>query len=201
MAAWCQVSPLPIRLSDDGSYRYAVSSVRIVGETQTLSLASATVSAVADSAPPNPPQGLTLAMIGSGIKATWQAPQNEVPASYRLYRAGGVEITSTTALTPIATDIKDLTCVDPRPSLTEQCYAVCAVDAAGNESGPSQSQYLNFSLLPVPNLTVTAEEGKLPVISWTSPGGNIVSFNAYVRSLDQSQEEARMVARKIMVPA
>lgn len=92
-----------------------------------------------------------------------------------------MEITSTQGLTPIGTDIKDLTYVDPRPSLTEQCYAVCALDAAGNESEPSQSQYLNFSLLPVPNLTVTAEEGKLPVISWTSPGGNIVSFNAYLK--------------------
>lgn len=120
----------------DGSYRYAVSSVRLVGEEQAFSSASAAVTAVADSVSPNPPQGLTLALIGTGIKADWQAPQGEAAASYRVYRAAGVEIHSVAGLTPLAADIKELTYVDPRPSMTEQCYAVCAVDAAGNESAP-----------------------------------------------------------------
>jgi len=39
-------------------------------------------------------------------------------------------------MTPIIKGVKETTVLDPKPSATDHCYVVTAVDAAGNESPP-----------------------------------------------------------------
>ncbi len=70
--------------------------------------------------------------------------------------------------------------VDTHPSATQHAYAVTAVDEAGNESAPSESQYLNVQLLPITSLSVTQGGSDAPVLSWTHPGGAIEGFDVYL---------------------
>ena len=153
----------------EGRYAYTVSSVRRVHGEEAVSGASAEVTVEADSTPPGPPGGLALELLGRGIAARWEPAEGE-PVTYSLYRADATEIHSVTGLTPILREIREAAALDPRPSASDHCYAVTAVDAAGNESSPSPSVYLNFGLLPVSALKVVQAGEDPPVLSWTPPG-------------------------------
>ena len=59
---------------------------------------------------------------------------------------------------------------------------VTAVDAAGNESNPSNSEYLNITLLPVSTLKVVQQDTSAPVVTWTHPGGDIAGYDIYLGS-------------------
>ena len=66
---------------------------------------------------------------------------------------------------------------------TRVCMArttATAVDAAGNESEPSNSVYRNFGLLPVSSLVVRQTDYDPPVITWTHPGGDIAGYDLYL---------------------
>jgi hypothetical protein len=165
--------------SADGLYRYAIASVRAANGQEALSAQSNLVSVTADALAPDAPQNLALLLVGSGIQATWTAPTG-APASYNLYRSSALTITSVQGLTPIKTGVKQLGAVDPNPNLNEHAYAVTALDAAGNESAPSTSVYLNFALVPVSNLTVAQTVGALPVITWTHNGASIAGFDVFL---------------------
>ena len=54
------------------------------------------------------------------------------------------------------------------------------MDAAGNESEPSNSVYQNFGLLPVSSLVVRQTDYDPPVITWTHPGGDIAGYDIYL---------------------
>ncbi|MCB1764011.1 MAG: hypothetical protein KDI27_12850, partial [Gammaproteobacteria bacterium] len=95
------------------------------------------------------------------------------------YRSN-IEIVSTAGMTPVVTDIHELSTVDPSPSNTEHFYAVTAVDAVGNESSPSDSVYLGFDLLPVSSLTVEQLNQDYPVVNWTHNGDNVIGYNLYI---------------------
>ena len=69
--------------------------------------------------------------------------------------------------------------VDAAPKPTEGAYAVTALDAAGNESGLSNSAYLNASLLPVSRLQVAQIGTALPKLSWAAPNGNVTTYKVY----------------------
>ena len=67
--------------------------------------------------------------------------------------------------------------VDPHPSPAAHCYTVTAVDAAGNQSAPAVSAYLNFQLLPVSGITVVQADAEAPIVTWTHPGGSIAGYD------------------------
>jgi large repetitive protein len=168
--------------TQDGSYRYAVATIRQGNSQESISGQSASVDVVASASAPGAPQNLTLQLTGQGIVVRWQAPLASAVASYNVYRAAGTSISSISGLTPYRTGVKQLYSVDPTPSPTQGAYVVTAVDAAGNESALSNSAYLNASLLPVANLRIDQSGIDLPILSWTAPNSNIAGYNVYVGS-------------------
>lgn len=164
----------------DGSYRYAVATVRSSNGQESVSSQSVTLDVLASATAPGAPQNLALQLTGQGIVATWQAPQASTVAGYRLYRAAGTSITSIAGLTPLKSGIVQTAALDTAPSPTQGAYVVTAVDAAGNESALSNSAYLNASLLPVANLKVQQIGKELPVVSWDAPNGNLAGYLVYV---------------------
>jgi fibronectin type 3 domain-containing protein len=163
----------------DGEYLYAIASVRVENQQKGVSAPSPTVSVVADSVAPNAPQNLTLQLNGQGVVATWAAPAVATDVkTYSLYRnnlAPGVNL-NPTGLTPVLANIISLAAIDSTPSQLEHAYAVTAIDAAGNESAPSNTEYLNFTLLPVSYLGVTLNEGGLPAVTWSYSGSGSINY-------------------------
>ena len=174
----------------DGRYVYAIASVRHENEQEAVSAMSAPVEAESDALPPNPPRNLSLELLSQGVNAVWQEPlDTSEPVSYSLYRANLAEITSVEGLTAVIKGIKETTVLDSHPSATDHCYVVTAVDRAGNESGPSNSFYLNCKLLPVSSLHVVQNGDLPPLLSWTHPvglAGGIAGFNLLLRSGGES---------------
>lgn len=164
----------------DGTYFYAVATVRQVNGQESVSGQSPTVSVTTIANAPGSPQNLTLTLTGQGIYASWQAPLASQVDHYRLYRASGTAINNIEGLTPIKNLIRLPQTYDTSPSPTQGAYVVTAVDAAGNESAISNSAYLNASLLPVRNLRVEQLGNSLPVVSWTAPNGNVAGYKVYV---------------------
>lgn len=164
----------------DGRYTYTVASVRQNNDQESISGQSAPVEVDASASAPGAPQNLTLNLTGQGIVVEWQAPIASAVASYNLYRASGTSITSIDGLTPLKTGIKQTITLDAAPSASQGAYVVTALDAAGNESAPSDSRYLNASLLPVTNLKVEQLGSALPVITWNAPNGNIAGYRVYL---------------------
>ena len=54
------------------------------------------------------------------------------------------------------------------------------MDAAGNQSPPAVSAYLNFQLLPVSGITVVQAGAEAPIVTWTHPGGSIAGYDIYL---------------------
>lgn len=165
---------------EDGIYQYAVASVRQANDEEAVSGHSPPVTVTASATPPAPPRNLALQLSGKGIMAEWQGPSQGTVASYNLYRAAGTSLTSIDGLMPIKTGIKELKAIDAAPSATEGAYAVTALDEAGNESGLSNSAYLNASLLPVSQLKIDRVGDGLPNIGWTAPNSDVTGYRVYV---------------------
>ena len=163
----------------DGSYTYAVASVRQANGQEGISGQSPPVTVIASATAPGAPQSFALQLTGQGIVATWQAPTNGKVDSYNLYRSIGTTISNIIGLNPIKTGIKKSPALDASPSPTQGVYAVTALDAAGNESPVSNSAYLNASLLPVAHLKIEQTGNALPVLSWTAPNGTVAGYRVY----------------------
>jgi large repetitive protein len=168
--------------TQDGTYKYAVATVRQSNSQESISGQSASIDITASATAPGAPQNMTLQLTGQGIVVRWQAPLASTIASYNVYRAAGTSITSINGLTPYKTGVKNIYSVDPTPSPVFGAYAVTALDAAGNESAASNSNYLNASLLPVSNLRIEQADTSLPTLSWNAPNGNVAGYNVYVGS-------------------
>ena len=164
----------------DGSYVYAVASVRQASGQEAVSGLSPSATVQASATAPGAPQSLTLGLTGQGIAAQWQPPLFSPVASYNLYRSSGLSIASIAGLQPYKTGLKQPSTVDANPDPTRSAYVVTALDAAGNESALSNSAYLNAALLPVRNLKVVLQPGQLPELSWDAPNGSIAGYLVYV---------------------
>ena len=162
----------------EDSYTYVVATVRHVNDKTAVSGYSPSVTIDSDATTPAAPAALNLELMAQGIHATWQAI-SEPEARYALYRSE-TEITDVSGLTPVVSDIEGTEAIDEEPSVTHHYYAVTALDEAGNESAPSPSVYLNFSLLPVRQLAVEQRDTLQPVVTWLHPGGDIEGFHVYV---------------------
>nr|WP_320192686.1 right-handed parallel beta-helix repeat-containing protein [uncultured Desulfobacter sp.] len=166
--------------SADGTYTYAVASLRSENDQDAESGKSASVEVVSDATAPGAPTDLVLELTAQGIQADWTAPASAETITYSLYRADTTEISSVEGLTPILTGVEETAAIDTTPSETLHCYVVTAVDEAGNESAPSNSYYLNFELLPVTTLTVVKTDDENPVVSWTHSGSSIAGYDIYL---------------------
>ncbi len=166
----------------EGTYFYTISSVRQANGQEAISGQSNPVSAVSDATAPGAPQNLTLELTGQGIYAVWEAPPLTETITYTIYRSNQTEILTVDGLTPLAQDIDQLEVIDPHPSATEHCYAVTAVDQAGNESAPSNYYYLNFQLLPISSVTIEQTDTDFPVLNWTHShfGSSISHFDVFL---------------------
>ena len=165
----------------EGTYYYTVASVRQANGQEAVSGQSNPVTAVSDATAPGAPQNLALDLTGQGIHAVWEAPPLTETITYSLYRSNQNEILTVDGLTPLAAGIDQLEVIDPHPSSTEHCYAVTAVDQAGNESAPSNDFYLNFQLLPISSVTVEQVDNEFPVLNWTHShfGSSIDHFDVF----------------------
>ncbi|MFH0726519.1 MAG: RHS repeat-associated core domain-containing protein [Pseudomonadota bacterium] len=166
--------------SVEGTYYYAIASVRSENGQQAESGMSAPIDVASDATAPGIPADLSLTLTARGIQAVWTAPAYTETITYSLYRSAAADITSTEGLTPVLTGIDGTTATDAHPSETDHCYVVTAVDGAGNESAPSNSFYLNFELLPVGELTVVKVDEERPVISWAHSGGGTIGYDIYL---------------------
>ena len=170
--------------SQDGDYMYAVASVRFENGEESVGAPCDPVSAASDSVPPQAPFGLVLELVPRGILATWEQYEDpeEEGATFNLYRSGQTEIVDIDGLVPVSTKISGTEAVDSQPSPTEHCYAATALDAAGNESAPCLSEYLNFDLLPAADLSVELADGQPPLISWSHPSEDIEGFHIHLET-------------------
>ena len=169
---------------EDGDYLYAVASVRNANSQEAISGYTTPLAATSDSTAPATPAGLVLSLSSSGVKAQWDVNQEVDLAEYRLYRSA-TESLDLQSATPVATSDLLTQVVDSHPSTLEHYYALTAVDAVGNESAATSAEYLNFSLLPVADLTFTQSALNKPVLSWQS-GSEAEQFNVYLIRNDQA---------------
>ncbi|MDA8142164.1 MAG: fibronectin type III domain-containing protein [Desulfobacteraceae bacterium] len=164
----------------EGYHSYAVSSIRRENGQEAVSGMSNTVSVRSDAEAPVAPQNLSLELAPQGIFATWEDDANTETVTYALYRSAQAQISTVEGLTPIIENIPVHSVVDTHPSPTQHAYVVTAIDAAGNQSAPSASVYLNFQLLPVASLSVRQGDSQPPVVAWTHAAGDIAGFDIYL---------------------
>ncbi|MCP4995670.1 MAG: hypothetical protein GY934_18125, partial [Gammaproteobacteria bacterium] len=178
--------------SSDGDYAYTVSSIRQENGQTSESAPSEPVIVSADRTAPSAPLGFNLELNGAGIVSRWTAPTldsggaaEDVPAlRYTLYRLPLADGESADAAllavtTPLQTGIPDIIALDSNPNESEHSYVVTAVDAAGNESAPSATEYENFGLLPVSDLDVHLANNGQPQLSWRHQGTAIDGYHVY----------------------
>ncbi len=166
----------------DGEYLYAIASVRMDNGEQAISAPSPTVSVNADATAPTAPQTLILSLSGQGMVAQWQEPVGGTVVhgnlTYRLYRADLPPATpiDLSGLAPEIDNIIGFAAIDSSPSETEHAYAVTAVDGAGNESPASNTEYLNYSLLPVDTFHVDVPFGSPAELLWSYNGSAATDY-------------------------
>jgi RHS repeat-associated protein len=163
----------------DGTYTYAVASIRRENNQEVLSGTGTPIELVSDATPPNPPVNLASELVPQGIKLDWEEGGQSEAVTWSIYRYDDV-----IGQTALINDIEPTEVIDPNPSLTDHNYAVTAVDAVGNESFPSNSTYVDWQLLPVSDLKIVLQEDTLPIVTWAHSAVNIQGFNIYAGSAD-----------------
>jgi RHS repeat-associated protein len=151
----------------EGTNLYAVSTVRCAPADESVGPASAELALVADATPPGSPMGLRLALGGSGLQLSWTPPAALDVVSYNAYRSvDRITATSVANLAPILRAASGCGTLDADPPQRPVFYAVTALDAAGNESEPSEAAYTNLTLVPVTGLSVSREGDGPPSLEW-----------------------------------
>lgn len=169
----------------DGIYQYAIASLRSQNGEVAESALSQPVSVTADGTAPDAPENLSLELNGAGIVARWQPPASEAQdglLKYNLYRVDlpeGSAPSSMEGYAPLQNGIPDIIALDSRPSASEHLYLVTAVDPAGNESAPSNGEYLNVDLLPVSDLSIALADQGRPALQWNHSKSSAVGFDVY----------------------
>ncbi len=173
----------------EGIYRYAVASERRDNGQTSYSGPSDLVAVTTDSTPPAVPGEFTAELTGAGVVLRWTPPAGEATLqglTYRVYRVDTPrgQPVNLTGVTPLRDDVPDSPALDTAPSTSAFTYVVTAVDAAGNESTPTDPQYVNADLLPVSALSVALDETGPATIAFTSGGGAITGFAVAVDGVE-----------------
>lgn len=167
---------------EDGIYRYRVASVRVANAQESLSAPSAEVEAVADSLPPDAPNGLSLGVLGTGVEINWEAVSDSDPLSYRVYALPGEGLDELENTAPVLTGLQGTSARDaapPVPVNDRVTYLVTTVDPAGNESDITAWETVNISLLPLATLEVEQVDDDFPRITW-SHASSIAGVDLYL---------------------
>ena len=116
------------KLTPDGTtYRYAVVAKDGAGNSSAPATTQVTVGSPRDSTPPSAPTGLSGSRSGNTVTLNWGASTDNVGVTgYNIYQ-NGTKVWSTSGKTSISRNTP----------ITNATYTVRAVDAAGNESPPS----------------------------------------------------------------
>ncbi|MET1080944.1 MAG: hypothetical protein ABWY06_23265 [Pseudomonas sp.] len=191
---------LPAAGLGDGRYFYRVASIREHEGTEVLGLPSEAVEVQVVSQAPSAPRELAVELNGAGVVLRWQPPVEGGTYTYNLYRAnvGQGEPVEIDGLTPLWSKIAGLVVLDNKPSDTEHAYTVTAVDAAGNESAPATSAYLNAGLLPVRDLAISLIEGQPPRLKWDHNGKDVVGYNLYLGTPPQKLNLAPLTEKSFV---
>jgi len=152
---------------DDGEYRYNVTAVDYYGFEGMPS--DEDEADVGDITPPSSPQNLTATASGSDVVLNWASDSEPDLTGYNIFRntaQGWLKINQSIATVTAYTDTNLLN--------GTYSYRVTAVDAAGNESLPSNEAVANVSVPspePPVNLRVTpVPEGGGLSTAWDYPG-------------------------------
>ncbi len=152
---------------DDGQYSYEVTAVDYYGYESLPSDKVETV--VGDVNPPAAPQNLTATASASDIGLSWDANIEPDLAGYNVYRDVSGEWIKINAALVTGNDDADSDL--PNDTYT---YRVTAVDAAGNESPPSNEASATINIvppLPPVSLSVSSvSEGGVLSVSWEYTG-------------------------------
>lgn len=161
---------------DDGEYTYKVTAVDYYGFESLPSDDAQTI--VGDVIPPAAPQDLTASASGPDIILNWSANGGTDLEGYNVYRntpEGWTKIN----ISPIT----EITHTDSGLRNGTYTYRVAAVDAAGNESLPSnEASAAVYTEPPQPpiNLGITAvPEGEALGAAWEYAGGPAAGYNIY----------------------
>ena len=160
----------------DGTYDYTVAAIRQENGQVSTGAQSNVATAVSDRVAPGAPTNLQVAVVPQGVQAQWHAPANVLEnITYSLYRAA----TNPADFEVVGRGINQLNVIDAAPNPARPYYYVTAVDAAGNESQPSNRVYQDVQLLPVQTLNVSQTDASPPAISWSQVSGNIAGYDIY----------------------
>ena len=173
----------------DSQYIYAIASIRGHEGQTAYSALSDEVVITTDSIAPQAPLDMTAELLPEGVGVRWTVAETDSTMYFRLYRANNTEITSVAGLIPVLDKIYSLAALDTVPDPQLAGYVVTALDKAGNESGPSNTIYLNISLLPVNQLMLTQRDQESPVIKWQHSGDNIAGYDIF---LEQGEISLKM---------
>lgn len=187
-------------LAAGSTHSYTVAAFDAAGNRSTLSntASATTLSPPPDVTPPTVPAGLTATptTASNAVNLSWSASTDNVGVTgYRVFRDGGA--------TPIAT-VTGTTFSESGQSGTHS-YAVAAIDAAGNQSGLSntvtvtvtvQAQVVltNLTLSPT-TVTAPADSSGTVTLSGAAPAGGVSI------TLRSSDAQKATVAASVTVPA
>ena len=174
--------------SSDGLYQYAITSTRTANSQLSESGRSDPVTVNVDGEKPNAPESLQLALNGAGNVLRWSAPTGEAnlnTLTYNVYRLAidQDEAVDLQGVTPLQTKIPNLAspiALDAQPSRDARTYVITAVDAAGNESAPSNAVTQAITLLPVANLAINLQEEGYPQLSWSHNNTHVQGYDIYL---------------------
>jgi hypothetical protein len=145
----------------DGRYYYAVQSIDLAGN---LGVDFRKASVISDRISPPQVTSITATVAANGkIRLAWQRIV-EPGVTYTLYRRTSF-IDSVAGLTPMSIGIPDTSVEDIPPATGTYYYATSAVDASGNEGGPSPCVSVFSDVVP-PSAAVTISPSS-PVKSGT----------------------------------
>jgi subtilase family serine protease/flagellar hook assembly protein FlgD len=160
----------------DGKHRFTVTAVNTSGFESPPSEQVAVN--VGDVTPPAAPQGLTATVTGSAASLTWSPNVEPDLAGYNIYRnsSNGWQKLNTALVAAIS--FSNLNLINGTYT-----WHITAVDAVGNESGPSDdvTAIIAVTLSPpsgVPRV-IPVPTGRALTVAWDATAGTAVSYTLY----------------------
>ncbi|KAF0094832.1 MAG: fibronectin type III domain-containing protein [Puniceicoccaceae bacterium 5H] len=157
----------------DGSYRYAVTALRLGAESG----ASPTASALSDRTAPAAPQNAQATLGYSGVEITFDAPAGEpAPHHWVLYRNGDVIKSFSPAL-------RSITDTPPRGQMA---YQIAASDAYENHA-LSNTATIEMYVGAVRDLAADVSQQGAVSLSWTNTDNEATGYNVYRNGVLQTE--------------
>jgi fibronectin type 3 domain-containing protein len=155
------------------TYRYVVVALDAAGNASGPS--SEVVMTAEDVTPPSVPQGLTAEQVGMTVELDWQASSDDVGVTSYRVRRNGSQIASVSGTSRVDANVV----VE-----TTYSYVVVAVDAAGNQSGPSDVVSMTVRDVTAPSVPqgLAAEQvGTTVELDWQASNDDVAVTSYRVR--------------------